>query len=198
MSLIFPIVEGHGEVDAVPLLVRRVLHEELLIFDCSIITPYRLPRSKIGKFDDDLLKAVQFGGLKIAGGAGGVMIVADADDDCPAEMHGRFIEFCNQNGFNFPVSFVLANREYEAWFIACGENMRAHEWVRNDAPSHDQAETIRGAKGFFDREILIEGRTYSETVDQSKFTAQIDLSVVRGRCRSFRKLLAEVERLATT
>lgn len=148
MSLIFPIVEGHGEIDAVPLLLRKVLHEELHIFDLQIANPYRLPRSKIGKFGSELASAIKLGGLKIAGTRGGVMIIADADDDCPADMHALFVEFCRENAFGFPVAFVLANREYEAWLIACGQAMRGHNSVRDDAYSHNDPETIRGAKGF--------------------------------------------------
>lgn len=196
MSLIFPIIEGHGEVEAVPLLIRKILHEELQIYDCNISNPYRIPRSKIGQFGADLERAVKFGGLKLEGEPGGIIILADADDDCPVEMHERFIEFYRDMAFEFPVSFVLANREYEAWMIACGESMRGHASVKNDAPSHEHPENIRGAKGYFEREILKEGITYSETVDQVKFTSKIDLALARERCRSFRKFVSEVGRLA--
>lgn len=192
MASIFPIVEGHGEVSAVPLLIRRILHEEFGNFGCSILAPYRLARSKICKFDVDLEKAVRLGGLKLADEAGGVVIIADADDDCPADLQEKFMDFYNEHGFNFPVSFILANKEYEAWMIACGENMRNHGWVRDDAPSHDNPENIRDAKGFFCREILVEEKIYSETVDQIKFTAQIDLRVTFEKCRSFRKFVKEI------
>ncbi|MGR3641492.1 DUF4276 family protein [Alterinioella nitratireducens] len=198
MGFIFPIVEGHGEVNAVPLLLRRILHEELHVFDFGIHSAYRLPRSRIGRFDEHLEKAVRFGGMKLGESVGGVIIIADSDDDCPVEMHDTFIEFCNFRDFQFPVAFVLAQREYEAWLISCGEEMRAHDSIRDDAPSHDQPEEIGGAKGFFGRRILEEGRCYSETVDQAKFTALLNLDTVKAKCRSFRKLVAEISRLTNT
>lgn len=37
---IFLIVEGPGEMEAVPLLVRRLLYEHLYRFDLSIKSPY--------------------------------------------------------------------------------------------------------------------------------------------------------------
>lgn len=132
--------------------------------------------------------------LKIdeGGAKGSIIILADADDDCPVDMQAKFLDFVDGNPSKYPVSFVLANREYEAWMIACGESMREHEAVRDDACSHAQPESVRGAKGYFEREILREGIKYSESVDQAKFSAKIDINLVAERCRSFRKLVSEI------
>lgn len=195
MGVIFPIVEGHGELTAVPALIRRILFEKLQVFDFNVLPPYRVPRSKIGKFDRDLENAIRIGMLKVGKNSGGVIIIADSDDDCPLELNQQFCDFCVNKSIDFPVSFVLAHREYEAWFISCGEEMRGHAAIKLDAPSHDYPETIRGAKGFFNREILIDGYVYSETVDQAKFTNSIDLEVASLKCRSFRKLIKEIENL---
>ncbi|MET3601974.1 DUF4276 family protein [Martelella mangrovi] len=197
MSTIFPIVEGHGEVEAVPLLLRKILHERLNLFDIKIAQPYRMPRSKISKFGPDLLKAIKLGHLKLSAEDtnGMILILADADDDCPSDMHEKFTQFLGLNEFGHLVSFVLANREYEAWLIACGESMRGHQSVRPDAPSHPNPESIRGAKEYFEKEILLENTSYSETVDQVKFSAQIHLEIVYEKCRSFRKLVSELEKI---
>lgn len=195
MIRIFPIVEGHGEVTALPLLIRRIIHEKFGEYNFDVISPYRLSRTSIGSFNDKLLNAVKFGGLKLTGEAGGVLIVADADDDCPLLMSSRFRQFCERHNFDFPVGFVLANKEYETWFISSGESMRAHQWVRGNASSHPRPEEVRGAKEFFRNRILIDGKSYSETVDQVKYTAMIELDLVTERCRSFRKLVKELGEL---
>jgi hypothetical protein len=197
MTVLFPIVEGHGDVRALPILMRRLLHEIFFRFSCSIAEPYRLSRPKILDFGDDLLKAVRLGESKIANGTnqGGIIILADADDDCPADAHQCFEKFRNDNRLRFEVGFVLAKREYESWFISGAEFLRAHSSVNEGAQSHPNPEAIRDAKGYFEREILLPNVKYAETVDQEKFSALIDLKQTHKTCRSFRKLQAEVDRL---
>ena len=172
----------------------RDRHTHLDVFHCDVLKPYRVPKSKIMQFGDDLRTAVTFGARKIEeiGGRGGVLIVADADDDCPANSHEEFLAFRQAHQFNVNVSFVLATKEYEAWMIACGEQMREHREIRDDAASHPQPESVSGAKGYFERNILLPERTYSETVDQAKFTNLIEIDVTSSSCRSFRKLISEI------
>jgi hypothetical protein len=78
------VIEGHGEVEAVPLLVRRICQE--LYFDFSVQTsrPVRVTKSKLLR-GDELERAVR---LAVANteSQGPVLIVFDADDDCPATL----------------------------------------------------------------------------------------------------------------
>lgn len=39
MLCLVPIVEGDGEKEAVPLLLRRVLHERLMMYDVNVLRP---------------------------------------------------------------------------------------------------------------------------------------------------------------
>ena len=71
MNLLFPIVEGHGEVGALPVLIRRIAHERLERFDFNVAKPFRMPRSKIVQFGHDLKKALRLGEAKIVAGGGG-------------------------------------------------------------------------------------------------------------------------------
>lgn len=121
--------------------------------------------------------------------------MVDADDNCPADLQQTFLNFLNELDLGVSVGFIASNREYEAWFIACGEQLRLHKMVRGDALSHPEPETVRDAKGHFNRYILLDEYDYSETIEQEKFSAQIDLQTVHAACRSFRKLHKEVDRL---
>jgi hypothetical protein len=59
--------------------------------------------------------AAQRGGVA----AGGVLVLLDADDDCPAELGPRNAGTCAGSAAGRPGSVVLANREFEAWCVHC-------------------------------------------------------------------------------
>jgi hypothetical protein len=190
MKYIFPIVEGHGEVEAVPVLLRRIAYECIDPVACDIFRPFRLPRQKIVQFGQDLANAIKLGKEKIdaTGSGGGIIIFADADDDCPVHLQSKFKLFSKNMKVLIPTFLISPNKEYEAWFIACAEKMRCHQMVRSDASSHPDPESVRDAKGYFDREVLIPTAHYSETVDQAKFSSVIDFDCLLQTSRSFKKL----------
>lgn len=84
---------------------------------------------------------------------------------------------------------VLANREYEAWFIAGAESLngcRGFQSLEKDALT--DPEIPRNAKGWV-RDRMPAG--YGETTDQPAFSARFDLALAHERSRSFRKLCSE-------
>jgi hypothetical protein len=82
----------------------------------------------------------------------------------------------------------MANREYEAWFIASIESLRGKQRIREDADSHPNPETPRNAKGQLEKRMLA-GSSYQETADQAPLTAAFDMALAHQRCRSFRRLV---------
>lgn len=76
------IVEGHGEQEAVPLLVRRIAQEVHIYPD--VLRPMRVPASQLRKAGE-LERALEFAARK-CGDGGAILIMLDADDDCPAEL----------------------------------------------------------------------------------------------------------------
>ena len=81
----------------------------------------------------------------------------------------------------------MANREYEAWFLAAIESLRGKAGVSTDAVAHPEPETPRNAKREL-KQRMNSGR-YLETVDQAPLTANFDLAAAWRHCRSFRKLV---------
>lgn len=81
------VVEGHGDVAALPILVRRVANECYDCYDVLIPKPHRVPRNQMVK-GDFLRRAVAMQSVRVAQ-RGGVLVVADADDDCPVELAPR-------------------------------------------------------------------------------------------------------------
>jgi hypothetical protein len=78
------VVEGYGEVQALPVLLRRIVPEIDPGVDLQVPSPWRANRSSLLR-PDMLERVVATQGDRVAG-AGGVFILIDADDDCPAEL----------------------------------------------------------------------------------------------------------------
>lgn len=191
-ALIYPIVEGHGEVAAVPILLRRIAAELLERQDVEVLRPHRLQRGRIVAAAQDLQKALQLARLKVAGADKGIVLVLlDADDDCPADLAPALLKKIRQPGFE--ASVVVAKREFEAWFLAAARSLRGHPRVLDMAEAPDGPESIRGAKEYLKSKILNEP-VYSETVDQPSLVACLDLSEARAS-PSFDKLCRDMARL---
>lgn len=185
---IAPIVEGHGEVYAVPLLLRRLVPAIDASVEVEVFHPIRTARSKLMQ-PGEMERAVQLAAAKL-GGNGAVLILLDADDDCPAVLGPQLLARAHSARTDIPCTIVLANREYESWFIAAADSLRGVRGVPDDQEIPNHPEGIRGAKEWLKDRM---GR-YSETADQPALSARFDLQSAR-RSPSFDKLWREVEHL---
>jgi uncharacterized protein DUF4276 len=168
--MIQPIVEGHAEVEALPVLLRR-LRDEIQAFAVEFLRPIRRKRSEL-VLEQPLRNAIRLALLKPECQA--ILIVFDGDDDCPAELAPIVEGWAQDEAGQTPCAVVIAHREYEAWFLATLPE------------PHPAPETVRDAKGeLADR---LEGR-YLPTVDQPSLSATFDMSKAYPRCRSFRRLV---------
>jgi Domain of unknown function (DUF4276) len=190
--MICPVVEGHGERTAFPILIRRLAQEEFGYYDLTIAPAHRLPRGRLDK-GYDLEKAAELARRRIAqhGRHGAIVLLMDADDDCAAQLAPSLRSRLRAAVGAVPLSVVLATREYEAWFLAAAQSLRTSGRVSPTAMPPPNPEAIRGAKEYLEREILNPGATYSETVDQEAFTAIMSLKEANA-CRSFRKLYKDI------
>jgi hypothetical protein len=179
-----PIVEGYGEVAAVPILLRR-LRDECQAFGIEVNRPIRATRSQLVR-EDTLKQRVKLARLQEHCGA--ILIIFDADDDCPRDLAPVVQNWANEESGQVPSAVVMANREYEAWFLASIESLRGRRRIRNDAASYLNPEVPRAAKHALE-ECMIEGANYSETVDQPALTAMFEMERAYARCRSFRRLV---------
>ena len=190
--IIQPIVEGQGDEAAVPLLLRR-LRDEAQAWGLEVGKPQRRRRTQLVK-KDSLQIAVRLAALHED--CAGILILFDADDDCPAELAPALEQWAREAAREIPCAVVMANREYEAWFLASMEALRGRAGVLPDAASHGDPEAPRDAKGELERRMSA-GASYSPTVDQAPLTAHLDLQSAYRRCRSFRKLVTAFGALAT-
>ena len=187
--VVVPIVEGHGDALAVPVLLRRLVDAATAWDAVRIDQPIRCNRGKLVK-EDELKKRVRLARLRKDCGA--VLIIFDSDDSCPVDLAAQVREWAVAAAGPVLCEVVLAKREYEAWFLATVESLRTHSDVNSDAQSHPDPESPRDAKGRLKAMMNI---SYSETVHQPAFSAIFCMAAAHARCRSFRKLVGSFGRL---
>ncbi len=180
-----PIVEGHGEVEAVPILLRRLM-AQAGAYSLDIGRPIRQSRSQLLN-EASLKKALRLA-LKQPD-CGAVLVLFDSDRDCPLELAPRIESWARDEAGPVPCAVVMAHKEFEAWFLAAVESLRGKCGVRTDAGSHPSPEDVRGAKGRLE-DLMAPGRSYMETSDQAKLAAAFDMGAAYAKCRSFRKMIS--------
>jgi hypothetical protein len=78
------IVEGHGEVQAVPLLMRRLLTALAPALHPAVLPPHRVARGQLVK-EAELQRAIEFMARKV-GEEGRILVLLDADDELPCQL----------------------------------------------------------------------------------------------------------------
>lgn len=193
MHCIVPIVEGHGEVKAIGILIRRIAAEYDAALTIDVKPPLRIPKSRLLKIGE-LERTVDFAFRK-AGRSGAVLVLLDSDDDCPAELGPKLTRRALAARSDLPLGVVLAKREYEAWFLAAASSLRGQRGLKESLTPPNEPESIRGAKEWLNRNML-PGLRYGEVLDQPALTAAFDLAAAR-RAGSFDKCYREIVRLLT-
>ena len=186
-----PIVEGHGEVAAVPVLLRRLIHEAQS-WEIDVGRPIRKPRSDFAT-ENGVVRAVTLARREPS--CGGILLLFDSDNDCPAEMGPRVQDWAKSASGPIPCVVCMAHREYEAWFLATADTLREHKEMNANAGPHPSPESPRGAKGQLERRMAVDD--YKESKHQAAFSAKMSLAAAYQRSRSFRKLVASFGALMT-
>src|SRR5690606_16695640 len=123
----------------------------------------RVRRDRFLNKEDEFRWHLLLAALK-SGEDGWILVLLDADDDCPAEMDPRLLARVKAVVPHRNVSVVLANREYEAWLIAAARSLHGHRGFQFDESDGPQPEAVRNAKGWLQAHML--SRAYREITDQ--------------------------------
>ncbi|MFN9727940.1 DUF4276 family protein [Acidovorax sp.] len=186
------IVEGDGEVAALPVLLRRIAEWRNPEVYVDVLAPIRVYKDRFLNREEEFTRHMKLAAAK-SGDRGWILILLDADDDCPMSKGRDIAQRAAAVVPHRPVGVVLANREYEAWFIAAAKSLdgvRSFSYQRSDGGT--DPELPRNAKGWM-RDRMSSG-AYRETTDQPGFSARMDLQQAFSRSRSFRKLCTEWSR----
>jgi Domain of unknown function (DUF4276) len=203
-------VEGSGEVNAAPALVKRLLSESSAWSSLILApTPFRvrgwgyLLREK-GKELIRYLKAAAVDHRPL----GGVLLLLDGDIKgqgtfCAWNKACEVSKFAREagGGSRFSVATVFAVKEYETWLIAGVESLAGKQLPDGRrgvnpsamAPSGNLEEAPRNAKGWLNTQM---SQGYKPAKDQAALTQMVDLNTIRKRgLRSFRRLENALQQL---
>ena len=191
MVRIASIVEGHGECEAVPILIRRIARTLDPALVPAVDPILRVPASRLVR-PGEIERAIEFAARKYRG-QGAILVLLDCEEGCPATEGPALLKRAVEVRPGIPVSVVLAKREFEAWFLAAASSLGGHRGLPAGLTSPRSPETIRGAKEWL-TDQMPRGRGYSESSDQPALTASFDLET--ARCSdSFDKCYREIVRL---
>jgi Domain of unknown function (DUF4276) len=188
---IVAIVEGEGDVAALPKLLYRIA-AELGVGGLRVPKPFRIPRGRLiapGGIEREVSTAAAR-----SSGAGGVLILADADDDCPAELGPALLDRARKARPDKRIAVVLANREFEAWYLAAAPSLAGQHGFAGTFPMPEDPERRRDCKGLLTK-ARAAGHPYKETVDQAALASTFDMAMARAHAPSFGKFYREVAAL---
>jgi len=190
---IAPIVEGQGDNASVRNLLWRTWNM-LGGEHAEVVQPIRRSRGKFLKeTEHDLDHAVSLAALKVLQAGGGlILILVDAENDCEkfGSLGPRLLARAQIARGDLDVSCVIANVMFETWFIAAAESLEQYLDL-NGVEIPEDPEAVRAGKGWIKKHMR--SGHYSETIDQPRLTAALDLRLCRKRSKSYDKLCRELE-----
>jgi hypothetical protein len=184
------VVEGHGEVQALPVLIRRILQCANVQIGVDIPEPIRTKRDRFINKQDEYQKVLRLAAAKARGAP--ILILLDADDDCPVMLSRQIEENIRNTVGNINVGVVIANREFESWFLASVTTLVGQRKLEVNLTVPSYSEDIRNCKGWLSERMTY---GYREILDQAAFANSICPSLATMNSRSFEKFSKEVMRL---
>jgi len=208
------LVEGDGDVEAVPILLGRLLHE-YRAFDVVFLDghPFRvgefskISKNHFGEWRRYLKAAAKRGDI------GGCLLLLDGDSAmrvegqpfCAMRAARLLVEEARKEGAGhvFSLAIVFACMEFESWLIAGAQSLVGKQFANRSNEIQQLQEPVpldpefapRDAKGWFRRASK---NGYKPARDQAELTRLVDLNLVRQRGpRSFRRLEAAVQELVS-
>lgn len=188
MKYIAPIVEGHGELEALPALLHRIAKTagEVLVVN----RPIRVKAAKFINDDEDFRRHIELAAAKAIHNSGLVLVLLDCEDDCAAVIGSQILQraLAIRPDARFVVS--LATKEYESWFLASARSLGGLRGLPQNLEPPVGAEAIRNAKGWLGQRMSV---AYDEITHQLEFTRKMDLDQAceNQSFRRFRDRIAE-------
>ncbi len=189
MRRIAAIVEGHGEVEAVPILLRRIVQRISPEQPVDHVRPIRVRRHKIVK-EGELERAVNLAARR-CGKCGCILILLDANSDCPKKLAPKLMGRASKARSDREIRVVLAKVEYEAWFLAAASSLAGSHGIGNSVLEPSDPESIKNAKGWLSSRMP-KGQAYRATLHQPALTNVFDLDCARRLSPSFDKLWRDI------
>lgn len=171
------IVEGHGEVQALRVLIHK------LFPDWQVSTPIRCTKGEITEHKPRFVSHLKLAQANIRenGADGLVLVLIDADDDCPAEISRRITPRVSQE-IESPSLIAVAKRCYESWLIAGNTDFNGND-----------PECLNGKRWIKQRDPR-----YNPRIHQPGYTSRLDIDLAIQRSRSFAYLCSRLKTLTSS
>lgn len=209
--VIVPIVEGHGEVAAVRILLERWLrarrYHNVVVDVAGPIRASGKGALKVAHDSENELGVEYYLDIALRRRPlpDAILVLLDADEDCPKVLAPELLARARTMvPADYPIGVVVAKREYEAWFLAAfaSANFRrslmaqGFQLERRSLPRGMDPEEVADCKGRIAGLIGLKKSGYEPTVHQPALTEILPFTpgMIR-RSRSFRKLLKELHEL---
>lgn len=183
-----PIVEGHGEYEAVPALIHRIAEHCGSGKSVKINPPIRVKSGSFFNDDAYFARYIAMASAKAAQENGTVLILMDCEDACPAAVGPEIWAKASQQRSDVRFVVALAYREFETWFIAAADSFHGAFGLPLDLTVPPDYETYRDAKGWLSSRMPVK---YDPVIHQVKFTRVLNLDSAR-RSHSFNRLYIKV------
>ena len=178
---LLPIVEGHGDLRAVPILIKRILQERK-IYDVQVLAAHRRGEypSIITNFENLYRAALKEGAA--------ILWVMDFDCKtciCPDEEASKLYLRADAIRPSWPFKVAFIVKEYESLFLADEHATRTVlDRITPKTTFPANPESIRGAKEWLST-AQPKGYAYKETLHQDKITQYLNLEHLRLNSPSF-------------
>ena len=191
------IAEGDGDRRAVRVILDRLrgVHEDLAQVQVGDVYP------ALGRGNLTTAGGIERFFRLTAPGHDAVLVLLDADRDCPLDLAADLAERMTACGLGIPAAVVCANHAFESWFLADlesvrGQSVKGRVLLRPTAAIQESPEQIVNPKARLG-DLLMPREYYKESSDQPALAALVDLGRVESRCRSFRRLISGLRDLQT-
>ncbi len=168
------IVEGHGKVEALPALIRRIADAVGYAGHLQINSPIPVKSRSFINDHDYFRKYVAPAAEKAAARNGSVLILLDCEDYCPAILGPTLLGRAQTVRENVDMFVALAYREFETWFVSATPSLRGWRGLPQSLEAPRDAEKIRNAKGWLG--VRMDG-PYDPLIHQLEFTRAFDLKL---------------------
>jgi hypothetical protein len=191
LCYIASIVEGHGEVEALPALLHRIAEAIGFEGQLRVNPPIRV---KSGSFLNDqeyFKRQVSLAAAKAAQVEGNVLILLDCEDHCPAELGPNLLQRAQEVRPDVEMYVALAYREYETWFVTAVRSLRGLRGIAAAVEPPGNPVGIRNAKGWLSKRMNV---AYDPITHQLEFTRAFDLVEARANL-SFDRFFRGIENM---
>jgi Domain of unknown function (DUF4276) len=200
------VVEGPGDEDAIPFMLRTWFFEKGVAAD--FVTSNLAVKAKscgrlTAKWDEAKHLGIEhYVSIALLDDPDAVIVILDADKECITRAQNGSPPFgpellarAKSVAGTIPVSVVVADPEMEIWYLAAQEHLISKKMLSASDLLQDEYfdQPRSGCKGTLAKLL---GRKYDETSDQPRLASKLSFADQRMyRCRSFKKLVKELDSL---